>query len=68
MVQWLRLHASDAGGLGSILVWELRSHMPCGIAKKQNKQTGKKTNLRFKVDLCCDDLGQVATPLCLGWG
>ena len=29
-VQWLRLHASTAGG-----VRELRSHMPCQAAKKK---------------------------------
>ena len=28
--QWLRLHASTAGGLGSISGQELRSHMPSG--------------------------------------
>ena len=27
MVQWLRLHASKAGGTGSIPGWETRSHM-----------------------------------------
>ena len=30
-VQWLRLHASIAGG-----VRELRSHMPCQAAKKKD--------------------------------
>ena len=30
MVQWLRLRTSNAGGMGSTLGWELRSHMPGG--------------------------------------
>ena len=34
LFQWLRLHAPTAGGLGSIPVRELRSHMLCGAAKK----------------------------------
>ena len=39
VVQWLRLCASTAGGVGSIPVGELRSHMPRGTAKtKQNKE------------------------------
>ena len=36
MVQWLRLHTSTARGTGSIpVVGDLRSHMPCSIAKKK---------------------------------
>ena len=35
MVQWLRLHASRAGGTGSIHVRELRVHMPQSSAKKR---------------------------------
>ena len=34
-VQWLGLHTSIAGGQGSILVRELRSHKPCGTTKKE---------------------------------
>ena len=33
-VQWLRLHASNAGDSGSILSWELRSHMPPDMGKR----------------------------------
>ena len=35
VVQWLRLRASNTEVMGSILVGELRSHMPCGMAKKK---------------------------------
>ena len=36
--QWLRLHASKAGGTSSFsLVGELRSHMPRGVAKKKKR-------------------------------
>ena len=28
MVQWLRLHAPNAGAPGSILDWGIRSHIP----------------------------------------
>ena len=39
-VHWLRLHASSAGGMFLSLVWELRSHMLHGEAKKErNNQT-----------------------------
>ena len=42
-LQWLRLCASNVGSMGSILVGELRSHMPCGqkflkIKKKKKKK------------------------------
>ena len=37
MVQWLRLHASNATGVGLILSPELRSCMPCGVARKKKK-------------------------------
>ena len=37
VVQWLRFHASNAGGTGSNPDWELRSHMLRGAAK--TKQT-----------------------------
>ena len=39
VVQRLRLHPSTAAGAGSILVRELRSHMPlCSQKKKQGKK------------------------------
>ena len=39
MVQWLRLHASTAGGMGSIsALGELRSCMLHGVAKKKKKK------------------------------
>lgn len=37
MVQWLRLHIYTAGGMGSISVRELGSHMPCGMVKKEKE-------------------------------
>ena len=33
-VQCVRLCASSAGGVGWSLVWKLRSHLPCSMAKK----------------------------------
>ena len=35
--QWLRLHASTAGSMGSVPFRELRSHMPWSMAKKKRK-------------------------------
>jgi len=34
-IQWLRLHASNAGPRVPSLVRELRSHMLCRVAKKK---------------------------------
>ena len=39
-VQWLRLCASTAEDVDLIPGWELRSHIPCGVAKKK-KVMGK---------------------------
>lgn len=36
MVQWLGLRSSTAGKMGSVLVRELRSCLPFGVAKKRN--------------------------------
>ena len=44
--QWSRLHASNAGGTGSIPAGELRTHIPFGIAK--NKQANKSSDLICK--------------------
>ena len=41
MVHWLTLHPSNSGVIGSVLVRELRSHMPWTTAKKQNKTKQK---------------------------
>ena len=38
VVQWLRLHASNASAVGLTLVREIRSHMPCSMAKKKKKK------------------------------
>ena len=38
MVQWLRLHASNAGGMGSILRWAGKFCMMHGMAKKKKKR------------------------------
>ena len=37
VVQWLRLHAFNAGGVGQSLVRELRSHMLHGMAGEKKK-------------------------------
>lgn len=39
-VQWLRLSASAAGAWIQFLVGELRSSMPCGMAKNNNNNVG----------------------------
>ena len=36
-VQWLVLHTSTAGGMGSIPGWGTKTHMSCGAAKKKKK-------------------------------
>ena len=38
MVQWLGLLAYAVEGMGSILIWELRSRMPHDVAKKKKKR------------------------------
>ena len=38
VVWWLRMCASIGGGMGLSLAGELRSHMPCSVAKNKNKQ------------------------------
>ena len=45
-VQWLRLHAPSAEGMGSTLGWGTKPCMPNGVAKKKKK---KERNL-FKND------------------
>ena len=45
MVQWFGLHASNSwwGGVQvPSVIWEIRSHMLCGEAKKQKKKEKKK--------------------------
>ena len=36
-VQWLRLHAPSAEGMGSTLGWRTKPCMPNGVAKKKKK-------------------------------
>ena len=48
VVQCLRLHASNAGSVGSILVRELWSHMLCSAAKKRMKWA-----VKYKIRCCC---------------
>ena len=42
MVQWLRLHDSNAGASGLIPGLELKLHIPWGMVKLKNKQANKK--------------------------
>ena len=49
MVQWLRLHTSTEGAQVEHLVSELKSHLPCAVAKnfktnKLQKKKNKQTN------------------------
>jgi len=44
VVQWLRLHASNAGDVGLISGWEVRSHMLCGTARKKKRKTKNDVN------------------------
>ena len=41
-VRWLELCASNARGMGSAFVGELKSHMLCNTAKKKKKKLVKK--------------------------
>ena len=41
MVQWLRLHAANAGGMGSIPGQGLISHMLHSVAKRIKKNNNK---------------------------
>ena len=45
-VQGLRLCASSAGAQVLSLVWELRAHMPWGVAKNFFKKSKQKTQHR----------------------
>ena len=48
VAQWLRLHSSTAGSVGSTSGEELESHMPHGLAKKKKKKKN------YKIDeFCC---------------
>ena len=49
-VQWLRIYLPVQKAPVHSLVRELRSHMPCGMAKKQNKQTKKSEVLLYSTD------------------
>ena len=49
VVQWLRLRASTAGGMGSIPGLELRSHMPRS-RKKKKKERKKKVQLTYPLE------------------
>lgn len=37
VVHWLRLHISNEGGMGCILVWGLRLHMLRGKKRREKK-------------------------------
>lgn len=38
---WCCLHVSGAGAQAQSLIWDLRSCMPCGAAKKQGEKQKK---------------------------
>ena len=46
VVQWLRLHASNAGGMGLIPGQGTRSYMPCNVAP-QNKLNRYSLRIKF---------------------
>ena len=50
MVQWLRLHASTAGSVGSILVGEVRSCMMQKAARKKFKKIYFAHNGHFNIN------------------
>ena len=54
VVQWLRLHAPNAGGTGSI-TGQGRPHMPYGMAKNFQKLKNKKNGYMYFIteSLCC---------------
>ena len=57
--QWLRLHAPNAGGPGSIPGQGTRSHMPqlkipCAATGTQHSQINTQTNLKKKEKKCQD--------------
>ena len=45
VVQWLRLHAPNAGYLGSIPCQGTRSYMMCGMVKKKKEFNYLKLNI-----------------------
>ena len=51
-VQWLRFCASNAGDMGLIPVWELRSHTLQGEAPPKKYLKEKKTRNKNKIPHC----------------
>lgn len=49
LVQWLGVHATNAGGEGLVPGWELRFRMPGGMARKEKKK--KKLKLTYRNSL-----------------
>ena len=53
-VQWLRLHAPNTEGLGSILSWGNRFHMPQfktqHIQVKKKKNINPTTGIQYSID------------------
>ena len=47
MVQWLRLHTSNAGGMGSIPGWGTK--IPCATQQKKKKKEEETSKGRLKL-------------------
>ena len=63
MVQWLGLHASTIGGLGSIPGWELRSHMLClETHPLQKKKKGRRKLVILNVFILLPFFPQISPP------
>ena len=56
VIQWVGLHAFTAKGTTSISSWELRSHKPCGVAKKKKKNSGLQRAARVGGEVSCSQL------------
>ena len=50
LVQWLGVHATNAGGEGLVPGWELRFRMPGGMARKEKKKKNTKINVQKFLD------------------
>ena len=68
MGQWFRLHVSTAGVTVQSLVWDLRTHNPCGTATNNNTTTTKTRILEIKASSARLQLGDLVGAGGGGWG